>query len=62
MAKADQEAFNMIVALVNSGALIQIESITNGYEVTVWPSRHNRLQHSHYQGDTLLEAVSKAAK
>lgn len=62
MAKADQEAFNQILSLVNSGAIVQIEQRFNGYEVTVWPDKYDHLQHTHYQGETLLEAVSKAAK
>jgi len=59
MAKADQEAFNIIVALVNKGQVIQIEQKFGGVEVTVWPNQHDQLNHSHYQGATLLEAISK---
>lgn len=60
MAKADQEAFNNIASIVNNGGLIQIEKVLNGYEVTVWPDKYNRLEHVHCQGQTLLEALSKA--
>jgi len=52
MAKADQEAFNIIVALVNKGQVIQIEQKFGGVEVTVWPNQHDQLNHSHYQGAT----------
>lgn len=59
MAKIDQAAFTKIVDLLNKGQLIQIEQTSFCYEVTVWPDKHNRLQHSHYQGETLIEAIMK---
>jgi hypothetical protein len=59
MAKADAEALNILLDIVNNGGLIQIENTATCYEVTVWPSRHDRLNHHHFQGDTLIEAVMK---
>jgi hypothetical protein len=59
MAKVDAEALNKLLTMVNEGQLIQIEQTPFCYEVTVWPSRHDRLNHHHYQGDTLIEAILK---
>ncbi len=59
MAKSESAAYTAILELVNKGQLIQIEQTPFCYEVTVWPDRHDRLNHTHYQGETLLEAVMK---
>jgi len=59
MAKVESEALVKLLTLINDGQLIQIEQTPFCYEVTVWPSRHDRLNHHHYQGDTLIEAILK---
>lgn len=58
MAKVDAEALNHLADLINQGQLIQIEKISSGYEVTIWPYRNDR-EHHHYRGDTLIEAILK---
>lgn len=62
MSKVDQEAFAKILSLIDDGALVQIEKVFNGYEVTVWPNKHDHLNHSHFQGESLIKAVFKATK
>jgi hypothetical protein len=61
MAKANQEALVKLQELVDGGKIIQIEYIFDGYEVTVY-SGYGELDHHHYGGKTLIEAIMKAVK
>ena len=59
MAKIDAEALNVLLDIVNNDGIVQIENTATCYEVTVWPSRHDTLNHHHFQGETLIEAIMK---
>jgi len=59
MAKADQEAFNTIVSLINSGKVVQFRNLGNKYTITVWPAYDTNINHSHYDGNSLIDAISK---
>ena len=58
MSKASATAFSRLDELVEQGKTVQIEKLHSGYEVTVWPKR-GELDHHHYFGETLLEAILK---
>lgn len=65
MAASDAKAFVLLTEMVSEGYTIQFEIRGKGkpqqnYEVTVWKSPANQLDHHHYQGETLMEAVMKA--
>jgi hypothetical protein len=59
MSKSESIAYGILLELSNKGGIVQIEKTAHCYEVTVWPNRHNTLNHTHFQGDTLLEAIMK---
>lgn len=61
MAKADQEAFNIIIELISKGYTVQMND-TFGYSVIVWPSYKTDITHFHYEGDTLVDALLKCKK
>lgn len=47
-----------IQELVSRGYRVSLEETANGYEVTVFASRH---EHAHYGGTTLAEAINRAS-
>lgn len=61
MAKSDQEAFNIIIKLIDKGYTVQIND-TFGYGVIVWPKYKTEFAHYHYEGNTLTEALLKIEK
>ena len=58
--KADAEALGILSSWIDKGYTIQLNKFVRDYEITVWKTSNK--DHSHYEGETLVEAVMKAAK
>lgn len=54
------EAAFYIATMLRAGRTIQIANSGPRVEVTVWRGILN--EHDHYQGETVIEALAKAAK
>lgn len=59
MAKVDQQAYGIIHQLLDKGYTLRIEKHKNSYEVTVWEQYNKNMEHFHYEGEGLLEALLK---
>lgn len=59
MAKKDQEAFNTIIELINRGDVLQFKKLGKKYTITVWDEYDKKIDHAHYDGNTLIEALFK---
>jgi hypothetical protein len=59
--KADAEAFGLIAQMVSWGHQVELYQFGSDYEITVLRRKVSG-DHSHYQADTLIEAVKKAYK
>jgi len=58
MAKLEAEAYTVLLNLIKKNYAIQLKNIHSGYEITVF----DKETHSHYNGDTLYEAIMKIKK
>lgn len=59
MSKIDAHAFVLLTELVEKGFTIQLTHTLGKHEVTVWKDA-SKMEHHHYQGESLLEAVLEA--
>jgi hypothetical protein len=59
--KKDAEALGELLSLIDRNDTIQIVKRKFGYELTVWRSG-KPLDHTHYEGATLIEAINRASK
>jgi len=59
MSKIDAHAFVLLHEMVEKGFTIQLAHTLGKHEVTVWKDG-SQMDHHHYQGESLLEAVLEA--
>lgn len=59
MSKLSAEAFVTLANLVEEGKIIQLEKMNLHYEIIVFDGPHHQSNHSHYQGEDLIDAISK---